>query len=124
MFSAASLAVLPERSGSESVVDREDRTSLGCVADLKRETGAGRGQRGALTPRLLLTRRGGLARGWRAGFHVGGPRGSKPMRCIGFPQQGQVLTHGGRGSGRPGVFQSSKARMRCHLVRAAGLHQP
>ena len=51
-------------------------------------------------------------------------RASCPMRSIGRPQHGQALTHGARlGGGSPG-FQSSNARMRSHLVFAAGLHQP
>ena len=57
-------------------------------------------------------------------FVAGGPRGSCPIRCIGFPQQGQVLTHAGLFGGRAPALQSSRARMRSHFFLDAGLIQP
>jgi len=51
-------------------------------------------------------------------------RTSDPTRVIGWPQHGQVMTHGARGGGRGGSFQSSSASTRAHFALAAGLHQP
>ena len=83
-----------------------------------------RAQRDALTPQQILSRCPGWGRSAGRGVHNGGARGSWAMRCIGWPQHGQVFTQAGRGGGGKGRFQSSSARMRAHFALAAGLHQP
>ena len=54
----------------------------------------------------------------------GGGRAKWPISAMGLWQQRQAGRALAGGACSRGGFQSSKARMRCHLVLAAGLSQP